>query len=250
MYKELRLQGSTPEGWAHNFLSGRTALPTLSDREVRDDMRWKEFCARLPRGASVLDAGSGLGAWVRYLDRHGYRAEGADYSPEMCELLQREAPGIRWSVADIRKLPHADSSLDAVVSWGVIEHEEEGPDAALREFYRVVRPGGWIFVTVPLDTFEHRYASMIQTQDPSPRGTFFQYMFKPDELADVVRRAGFEVDLVTPCSRHPAVLVPKTFRALDQMPRPVYRVGFKLLWTLAQATAIADNNVLAVARKP
>ncbi len=250
MYKEMRLQGSTPEGWARNFLEGRSSLPTMTEASLRNDPRWREIRQRLAPGASVIDAGCGLGAWVRFLRERGFDAEGVDYSEEMCGRLRREVPEITWSVADVRKLPHADSSRDAIVSWGVIEHEEEGPDAAMREFFRVVRPGGWIFVTVPYDTFEHRYASMIQVDDPSPNGTFFQYMLKPSEFSDLATRTGFEVALVTPCSRHPAVLMPKTFRALNRAPRVVYRVGFKLLWTAAQAMSAADNMLLLVARKP
>ncbi len=250
MYKELRTHGSTPEGWTRNFLTAGARLPMLTERILRSDARWKELRARLAPGATILDAGSGVGQWARFLHAKGYRAQGVDYSEEMCALLRREAPEIPWTVADIRAIPVADASVDAVISWGVIEHDEAGPDAALREFHRVVRPGGWIFVTVPFDTFEHRYASMVLTNDPAPDGQFFQYMFKTGDLAEVVRRAGFEVDLVTPSNRHPAVLTPKVYDRLQRAPRMVYRVGFNLLSAFARMTPYADNMVLAVARRP
>lgn len=249
MYKELRDQGSTPSVWADNFLTGRTKLPVLRESFLRNDLRWKEMQKRLAPGASVLDAGSGLGDWVRFLHARGYKAQGVDYSEAMCARLRAEAPEVPWTVADIRAIPVPDASLDAVISWGVMRHEEEGPDAALREFHRIVRPGGLIFVTVPLDTFEHRYASMVMTHDPSPGGTFFQYMFKHQEFADVVARAGFDMKFVASCSRHPAVLAPNVCQALERAPSLVYRVGFDLLAAVARKTARADNMVLAIGRR-
>lgn len=249
MYKEYRTQGGSPESWAEVFLPGATTLPTLTPAALRGDRRWKEIRARLAPGATVLDAGSGLGAWVRFLNAAGYAARGLDYSSAMHERLRREAPEVPWILGDIRAIPVADASVDAVISWGVIEHDEAGPDAALREFHRVVRPGGWVFVSVPIDTYEHRYASMVQTDDPGPAGQFFQYLFKPGEVAEAVRRAGFEVDLAEPCSRHPALLAPRTCLALQEGPRLVHRVGFGVLSRVARLTARADNMVLVVARR-
>lgn len=51
-------------------------------------------------------------------------------------------------VADMTALPFADESLDFVVNAHVIEHCWD-TIAALKEWYRVVRPGGYVFMIVP-----------------------------------------------------------------------------------------------------
>lgn len=51
-------------------------------------------------------------------------------------------------VADMTALPFADESLDYVVNAHVIEHCWD-TIAALKEWYRVVKPGGYVFMIVP-----------------------------------------------------------------------------------------------------
>jgi ubiquinone/menaquinone biosynthesis C-methylase UbiE len=52
-------------------------------------------------------------------------------------------------MGDILDIHYPDSSFDAYVSMGVIEHFEEGPGQALLEAHRVLKPDGLIFVSVP-----------------------------------------------------------------------------------------------------
>lgn len=51
-------------------------------------------------------------------------------------------------VADIRKLPFKDGSLDMVVCEAVLEHVPE-PDTVIKEISRVVKPDGYVYVSVP-----------------------------------------------------------------------------------------------------
>jgi SAM-dependent methyltransferase len=77
-----------------------------------------------------LDLGCGNGEYRRPLEKLGYRWIGTDYS-------NPEAP--IWS--DAHALPMADQSFDLVVSLAVLEHLRY-PDVALREVFRVLKPGG------------------------------------------------------------------------------------------------------------
>jgi SAM-dependent methyltransferase/uncharacterized protein YbaR (Trm112 family) len=64
-------------------------------------------------------------------------------------------------VADAYELPYADGSVDAVHCEAVLEHLEF-PEAAVREMYRVLRPGGKLFAATPLLQAFHGYPDHFQ----------------------------------------------------------------------------------------
>lgn len=248
MYKERRPQGgNNPAGWTENFRGGASRLPRIGPLTLLGNPIWNAIKARVAPGATVLDAGSGLGEWIDLLVREGYRGVGVDFSEEMIGLMQRERPNARWIASDIRSIPLPDASVDAVISWGVVEHEEAGPGAALREFARVLRPGGWAFVTVPRDTPPQRASSRAQFGEGE--GEFFQYYMRNDELGALMTEAGFAVDLLIPTNPHYAVLYPELYNRVERAPSPVRRVANMLLNQYARTQPEACGMVLAVGCK-
>ena len=105
----------------------------------------------LPKGEPILEAGCGLGAWVVYLGDRGYDIAGIDNDAQVIGRLKEWRPSLNVSAGDIRGLPYETGSLGAVISLGVMEHFEEGCDEAMRETWRVLRPAGLLFFTVPLN---------------------------------------------------------------------------------------------------
>ncbi len=57
-------------------------------------------------------------------------------------------------IGDIHALPLANDSVDAVICIAVLEHVEE-PQQAVREMYRVLKPGGYCFIYVPFLFYYH-----------------------------------------------------------------------------------------------
>lgn len=102
--------------------------------------------------ARVLDVGCGPGFWVRYFARRGYLdITACDLTQSAVDLTNRslELFGLTATVTvgNAEKLPFADASFDHVNCQGVIHHTPR-PQAAVREFARVLRPGGTACVSV------------------------------------------------------------------------------------------------------
>jgi arsenite methyltransferase len=100
-------------------------------------------------GEAVLDLGCGAGfdAFVaaQLVGAPG-RVVGIDLSPEMLAVAkagQAEAgfPQIEFREAAVEALPFADRSFDVALSNGVLNLVPDKP-AALREIFRMLRPGG------------------------------------------------------------------------------------------------------------
>ena len=101
------------------------------------------------RPAQVLDAGCGSGGLIRRLSRTepSWQWTGVDVSPLAC-VLARERGAADIREASVTALPFPDASFNAVVSADVLYHVEDD-GAALREFARVLRPGGRVVINVP-----------------------------------------------------------------------------------------------------
>ena len=109
------------------------------------------FLRYLPKGEKILEAGCGLGAWVVYLGERGYDIDGIDHDGRVIDRLKAWQPSLPVFQGDISQLSYADGSIGAYISLGVMEHFEDGCDAALAEAHRVLKPGGLLFFTVPID---------------------------------------------------------------------------------------------------
>jgi len=206
MFKEYRRQDlNNPEGWELTLKS--TGFFWL---KVFFDPRFKMIKKNL--SGPILDVGCGRGDWVKFLSSAGYKTSGLDYSRAMIDSCIAANDQSEFICADLRAMPFDSESFNAIISWGVIEHDENGPTAALREFYRVLSRGGKILVTVPVDSIWQRRSSQISFGKNLENSNFFQYFFTQDELCNFCRLSGFEVKQWGYLSRpHPALVFPRLY---------------------------------------
>ncbi len=132
----------------------------------------------------ILDAGSGTGAALGYLARFG-RVTGIDTSPLALDFCRARAHS-RLAQASVIALPFAPASFDLITSFDVLYHRAVGdPGDALRDFRRVLRPGGRVLLRLPAyDWLRGRHDAVIHTAR----------RFNATGLEDSLCKAGFAVE--------------------------------------------------------
>lgn len=108
-------------------------------------------------------------------------------------------PGVADFTADIRKLPFDDCSTDGIECHHVLEHlERDDALGALKELYRVLRPGGTLEISTPdmikcgkaLAAGYKAILVNIYSPDPAPE-QHHRWGYTPETLALILEKAGF-----------------------------------------------------------
>lgn len=138
--------------WEENAETWTRLVRAGHDR-YRDLLNTPAFLAMLPAvaGRVGLDIGCGEGANTRALAGLGARMTGIDVAPTFvrhAEEAEGAAPlGIEYRVADAAALPFADTSFDFVTAFmSLMDMPDQA--AALRESHRVLRPGGFLQISI------------------------------------------------------------------------------------------------------
>ncbi len=113
-------------------------------------------------GGMALEVGCGRGIGAEIiLDRFGAdRVDAFDLDPRMVELAGRRLAtrggAVRVAVGDATQITAPDESYDAAFDFGILHHIPVWRDA-LREIYRVLKPGGRFYgEEVLAHALEHR----------------------------------------------------------------------------------------------
>lgn len=118
---------------------------------------------QLYKPKKVLDVGCGRGYLVHALRNMGIEAYGVDISEHAVELSHEDVkPHLRR--ADIMRLPYADNEFDVVVTFGVLEHVEQGKiKRAINETVRVARKR----IQHTLHTTDNSIRKLLYRKDPA-----------------------------------------------------------------------------------
>lgn len=101
------------------------------------------------KGGKIFDAGSGTGNLSIRLKKEGYAPVGIDYSPEGIALHREKDSAADVVQGDLTKpLPFGNEIFDGVCSNNVVYTlPVEVRPAVFSEFYRIMKPGGFIIVS-------------------------------------------------------------------------------------------------------
>jgi len=186
----------TRQAWRDIWIS------TDFDRELRSldyphaQRMLRHYVPDLPRDAPILEAGGGPAHIVYYLRQRGYPIIGLDYALEALSATHHSLPDLPLLVGDVHALPYVTNSLGAYLSFGVVEHFEQGLRPALTEAFRALRLGGVLVLTVPHSQIVEMLYQIRQRIAPAP----IQRAYDHRELADHVRSVGFADLKITPIS--------------------------------------------------
>lgn len=141
-------------------------------------------------GGIALEVGCGCGVGIELIfDIFGAESVDAfDLDPHMIELaarrLRARGDSVRLWTADTTAIPAASNRYDAVFDFGVIHHVPNWPDA-IREVYRVLKPGGRFYAEDVLEKFIcHPLCRLLLEHPLTDR-------FSHNKFIDALENAGF-----------------------------------------------------------
>jgi SAM-dependent methyltransferase len=218
-------------------------------REFTDLHQWGMVASWLGRGPAewsgdrrpvqllktdLFDEIAGRGIAPRLL-ASGVDVTSIDVCQHAVETARARNPGLKAVMADVRRLPFADGSFDAVYSGSTLDHFDSENDihAAISELRRVLRPGGRLLLTMdnaanPI--IRIRNGPLLQVLRMAHVVPYHVGItFTPAALREAVTRSGFEVIEMVAVMHCPRVLAVALSRLLSVMPRPMHNGYFHCL---------------------
>lgn len=153
-------------------------------RPAQDEVVAKLRAAGSQRVADIA-CGTGILAARVQEELHPNEVYGVDMSDGMLEQAKVRSAQVRWMKGPAERLPFGDGALDAVVTTSAFHFFDQ--PAAMREFNRVLAPGGLVAVatiTPPMPKLLERFAPDESTVMHSP---------SPAEMRKLFADAGFDI---------------------------------------------------------
>lgn len=117
------------------------------DLQRRLDIVFNELLPHDISGKKLLDAGCGTGYFSKKASEKGALVTSLDIGERLLEKVAEKCETHRV-VGSVLDMQFEGNTFDFIISSEVIEHTEN-PYRAVQEFYRVLKPGGILALTVP-----------------------------------------------------------------------------------------------------
>lgn len=191
---------------------------------IRMKRRTNMFTGPIKKNMKILEVGCGTGLFTREFVKTDAQIMAIDISPDLINIAREKtvANNVEFKIQNAYNLEFEDESFDGIVGSSVLHHLDLS--SSLKEFYRVLKPGGFITFTEP---------NMLNPQIFLERKfrLFFKYV-SPDETAFLkkdlkikIKQAGFKNIEIFPFDwLHPATperlinIVSRIGRGLESMP--------------------------------
>ncbi len=149
-------------------------------------------------GRDFLDAGSGNGylSWLAY--ESGARVVAMNFEKEQVEKARdfligyrRADPArLRFEQKNLYDLSNETRTFDEIICFEVLEHLKRD-DLVVKQFYRILRPGGLLHVCSPNRLHPRNQA---ETLDMTESGGHVRAGYTADDYRNLLEPAGFKID--------------------------------------------------------
>jgi SAM-dependent methyltransferase len=157
LYELIYTQGAMIPGYdryAYYASSVERVRDPLAFLASQEENYWavRRECATLPKGAEILDVGTGLGYLTCALASAGFHATGIDRSEQAIARASRRF-GDHYVVADFFEWAlRYPQRYDAVAMLELIEHVDD-PRRWIEAGLRLIKPGGRLLLSTPNRSF-------------------------------------------------------------------------------------------------
>jgi len=151
------------------------------------------FAGKFTEDSVLCDAGCGPSGHIgRYMFDKGIKVIGVDISDQCVELSRHHNPGMRFERGDIAKLTFDAGSFDGVISYYSIVHTPKRYVGSIfDEFYRIMRPSGYLLVAVKAGTSEAYLTDLLGIKTE-----IYFTLFTEGEIARYFEQAGFLLEFI------------------------------------------------------
>jgi SAM-dependent methyltransferase len=188
--------GTTRSDWYLG--SGKVGADTLADTLAKNGANIDDLSA-------ILDFGCGVGRVLRFLPAlTRARLYGCDYNPKLIAWCRRNLPMATFQTNNlVGRLAYDDNAFDLAYALSIFTHLTEAQHVFwINELRRVLKPGGYLFVTthgtfyephIPADKMERYRAGELVVTNSEREGTNHCAAFHPEKYVREHLAKGWEI---------------------------------------------------------